>query len=96
MDKTKMNYWIDIAMAFSFVVTGITGLAIFFFMPQGQKSGQSAFLSISKQVWGDWHNWFGLLMIILMLVHLILHWDWLICMTKNMLNHKKICDNNKN
>ncbi|MBW3015577.1 DUF4405 domain-containing protein [Candidatus Woesearchaeota archaeon] len=81
--KAKTNYIIDIFLGISFIITTITGLIIFFFLPSGvQRSGYQEFLGIIKQTWSSWHEWAGIIMIVLALVHLILHWKWIVCMTK--------------
>ena len=86
MGKSKINYLIDLLMLISFVINSITGLIIFFFLPTGVKRGSyQVFLGIIKQNWVDVHNWSGLLLILLVAIHLILHWKWIVSMTKSLI-----------
>ena len=90
MEKSKINYIIDAFMAISFFVVAITGLVMFFFLPSGiQRGGYQEFLGIIKHIWIDIHNWSGIILIILVIVHLILHWNWIISMTKNVWSKKE-------
>ncbi|MBT6995197.1 DUF4405 domain-containing protein [Candidatus Woesearchaeota archaeon] len=89
MDKTKLNYWIDVGLLISFLGAGITGII--------------KLKAIATQLgleWGDplmktlstIHDWSGIVMVLLVLVHLILHWDWIVCETKNIFSKKEVCE----
>ena len=85
MKKSKINYFIDLLMLISFVINSITGLILFFFLPTGVRGeGYQVFLGIMKQNWINLHNRSGLLLILLVAIHLILHWDWIVSMTKSL------------
>ena len=89
MGKAKINYFIDILMLIFFTINSITGLIIFFFLPTGVKRGAyQEFLGIIKQNWSNLHNWSGLLLLLLIAIHLILHWKWIISMTKSLVQKK--------
>ena len=83
MDKVKRNYWIDILMFISIAITAVTGIVLFIILPSGKRSGWETFLGITKAIWVDVHTWAGLIFIALVLIHLILHWKWILAMTKN-------------
>jgi protein-S-isoprenylcysteine O-methyltransferase Ste14 len=89
MVKPIINYIIDFLMTISFIVTAITGLIIFFFLPSGVKQGSyQTFLGIIKGTWSSIHDWSGIIFIILVVLHFVLHWNWLINMTKNIFSSK--------
>ena len=90
MEKSKLNYIVDVLMGVAFVIASITGLVVFFFLPSGVKQGRYLeFLGIIKGTWTAWHNWAGIIIIVLVLVHLILHWKWMVNMTKSFFGGKK-------
>jgi cytochrome b subunit of formate dehydrogenase len=90
MDKNKINYIIDFLMTVSFIFVAISGLVIFFFLPSGvRQGGWQEFWGIEKNVWTDIHNWSGIVFVVLVLLHFILHWQWLVCMTKNIFSNEK-------
>jgi len=83
MDKLKLNYIVDVLMAVSFAITALTGLLMFIYFPSGvSRGGYQEFLGIIKHNWSAIHNLTGISMIFLVLIHLILHFKWLVNMTK--------------
>lgn len=93
MNKAKINYYVDFLLLLAFIGTAKTGLFLFFFMPSGvRQSGRQVFMGIAKSTWVDIHNWLGIAMVVAVIVHYLLHWDWLVCMTKSLFA-KKIKNN---
>ncbi len=88
MAKQKINYWIDFLMIVLFIIVGVTGVVLFF-MPSGPRTSLSSFLGIIKHTWGEIHNWVGLGLIVVILIHFLLHWNWFVCMTRNIFKNKK-------
>jgi hypothetical protein len=80
MKKAKLNYWIDVSIAITFVLSAISGLV--FLLPVGFESG---ILGISYSLWNQLHTWSSVGMIAGVLAHLMLHWKWIASMTKKML-----------
>ena len=82
MNRTKLNYWIDIGLAISFFVCFYTGLVKW----PGLVNiiGISAYKVLSFKNISMLHNWSGLLMGLLVIIHLALHWKWIVSVTKNM------------
>lgn len=76
MSKTKINYWVDLVIALAFVFSAVSGI-IFLFPISG-----SPVLGISYNIWDRIHTWGSLLMIVGVLAHLVLHWKWIVAMTK--------------
>ena len=87
MNKAKLNYWIDIGLAISFFICFITGLIKW---PGLIKIiGVSIYKVLYVKNISMLHDWSGLTMGLLVLLHLALHWKWIVCMTKNMVSRKK-------
>ena len=84
MKKAKLNYWIDVGLAVTFVLSAISGLV--FLPPADFRSG---ILGISYSLWNQLHIWSSVGMIAGVLAHLVLHWKWITNMTKKMLFPKK-------
>ena len=78
MNKTKINYWVDLVIALAFVLSAVSGI-VFLFPP----SASSTVLGIGFRVWDQIHIWGSLLMIAGVLAHLVLHWKWIVAMTKS-------------
>ncbi len=91
-DRSKVNYVVNFLAFLSFVISALSGLAIKFFMPSGVRQGKfQEFFGIEKSVWSGIHEWFGILLVILVVIHLVLHWNWIVCMTKSFFQTDK-CD----
>ncbi|MFH1248822.1 MAG: DUF4405 domain-containing protein [archaeon] len=89
MEKGVFNYLIDILMAITFVFSATTALVIFFFLPEGVRQGRyQEFLGLTKGTWSFVHTWAGIAFIVLLIIHFILHWNWLICMSKSIFRNK--------
>ena len=80
MNKLKLNYWIDVGLAISFFVCFLTGLIKW---PGLIKIvGVSAYRTLSFSNISILHDWSGLIMGFLVLIHLALHWSWIVAVTK--------------
>jgi predicted ferric reductase len=85
MSKNKLNFLVDFLALLSFLVTAKTGLIIFFFLPDGVRQGRyQEFFGIAKSTYSAIHDWAGIILIILVVIHLILHWQWIVCSIKNL------------
>lgn len=85
MQKAKLNYIIDVLLGISFLVVGITGII--------KMSMISSALGLTYPFLRDSgfnfvHDWSGILMIVFAIIHIALHWNWIVGMTKLMLNKK--------
>ncbi len=105
--KLKIKLGIDIAMILSFLINMFTGVAVFFGLVTNggfrQNRGFNIFnmqdlanLGI-KGYFKLIHNWSGIIIIILILIHLILNWDTFWCYLKNsfLKNSFSFLKNNK-
>jgi len=87
MNKLKLNYWIDFGLLVSFLIVTLTGIIKF------RALGLYPILGFSGI--SIWHDWAGIVMAVLVLVHLILHWGWIINETKCMFKNKEVCEDIK-
>jgi cytochrome b subunit of formate dehydrogenase len=88
--KVKINYALDAAIAFAFILTAVSGVVFLFLGSGGYQGGRNPgfraeVLGIARSTWSDLHVWVGLVMIAGILVHLLLHWQWIVCVTQRML-----------
>lgn len=83
MDKLKLNYIVDIGLIIAIVVSFITGIVryseLYAFL--GINYGQVLRLLPTYEI-RIIHDWMGVIFGILVLIHLILNWKWLVSMTK--------------
>ena len=82
MNRTKLNYWIDVGLALSFFTCFITGLIKWPGLVR--VIGTSAYKIIHVKNISMLHDWSGLIMGLLVIIHLALHWKWIVVVTKSM------------
>jgi len=76
--RTALNFWIDLLTGISFLILLGTSSLMKFVLPPGTCDGDGVkvWLGHSRHWWGDIHFWVAVLMLILMVVHVWLHWGW--------------------
>lgn len=89
MSKTKLNYLLDVVIAFAFILSALTGVVFLFAGSGGYQGGRNPgfrteILGIDRSIWSGLHTWVSLVMIAGVLIHLVLHWNWVLCMTRRM------------
>jgi hypothetical protein len=70
MNKAKLNYKLFWILLGLFILNGLTGIVKLF--------------NIKGPILNNIHDWAGLVLIIVLIVHIILHWKWIITMTKRI------------
>lgn len=85
MKKTDVNYIVDVILTIVLAIVGISGVILYLFFESGiRRGGYQTFLGITKHTWSFYHEYLGLFMVILMILHLLLHFNWMVCMTKKL------------
>lgn len=77
--RNTLNYVLDGTIGLAFLLAALTGLV--FLLPEAAGDGSRTVLGLSRGGWSDLHTWVGLMLAAGMVVHLALHWRWIVCMT---------------
>lgn len=84
--QTQQNWWIDAALFIGAVVSALSGIYFLFLPSGGYQGGRNPLYNIqilfARQTWDDLHTWGGVAMIIAAIVHLGIHWSWVVNMTR--------------
>jgi hypothetical protein len=80
VNKARVNYWVDVATGLAFVMSAVSGIVLL--LPASLADGQLRMLGVSYQAWNQLHTWSSLLMVAGALIHVALHWQWVVSMTK--------------
>ncbi|HSL94441.1 MAG TPA: 4Fe-4S dicluster domain-containing protein [Thermoleophilia bacterium] len=81
--KAMTNYVVDLIIAAAFIGAAVSGIV--FLLPTAWVStsrGDPAMLGVGMAVWRTLHEWSSLIMIGGVLLHTVLHWRWVVAMTK--------------
>jgi len=94
MSKTKLNYLLDVVIAVAFIASALTGIVFLFAGSGGYQGGrnpafQTEILGLNRSLWSDLHTWVSLVMMGGIAIHLVLHWNWIVCMTKRMFENPR-------
>lgn len=76
MKKANLLFFTDTAALILFVILAATGTLIYLILPPGTGHG-SQIWGLERHAWGTLHFWVAVAFIILMTVHLFLHWGWI-------------------
>ena len=92
--KAQINYWIDVIIGIAFFLSVLSGLVLFLGPSGGYEGGRNpaygrTVLLLGRHTWGELHTWSSIAMAAGVFGHLILHWNWILCMTKKLLRIKR-------
>lgn len=98
MKRSSLNFIIDLVALLNLLGLITTGFIIKYILPPGS-GGRGRQLhdghgrehikdlwSMTRHEWGDIHFYLALLFVILMIVHIILHWSWIKNYCKSLLD----------
>ena len=77
MHKATWHYWLDLSMGLVAVLLAISSFLLWVVFPRGYSAARTAWVLI--------HKWSGLALGVLVLLHVVLHWQWLARMTRREL-----------
>ena len=78
MKRVTINAIVDIGCLITFIPSLITGLVLYFVLPEGSGRGSSwaTYLGIARNQWVTMHNYTSLVFAALLIIHLLLHWKF--------------------
>lgn len=77
MNRTIINIIIDLVAALLFLGMIATGYLLRYPLPPGSNKSHSLW-GLTRHQWGDIHFWISLGLLAVLLVHLALHWNWIV------------------
>ncbi len=76
MNRTNLNFIIDVVALVGFVVLTTTGVLMRYILPPG--SGHySTIWSLDRHEWAGIHFWISVAFLVILAFHLVLHWRWI-------------------
>ena len=86
---TRNNWLLDSLLLISGLIAMVSGIYFLFFPIGGYQGGRNPaynlILIFTRHTWDDLHTWSGVAMIMIITIHLSLHWHWVVNMTRRML-----------
>lgn len=90
MKRTALNLLIDFLAALSFVGMIATGYILRFPLPPGTNKSLVLW-GLSRHQWGGVHSWISLVLLIVLLIHLVLHWQWVVSVVARQFGSANPC-----
>jgi len=86
--QTRNNWLIDAAVLVGGLLTAFSGVYFLFLPVGGYQGGRNALYDVTiffdRSTWDDLHTWGGVVMIMALVVHFAVHWQWVVMMGKRM------------
>ncbi|MFZ1745452.1 MAG: DUF4405 domain-containing protein [Nitrospirales bacterium] len=74
MSRNERNFWLDMDIFVSLLITTITGFVLWLVIPHNL---DIVFLGFSRSGWIAVHIYFGVVGLAGIVLHVVWHWDWL-------------------
>ncbi len=75
MRRTTLNFAVEIVTFLAALGMIATGLIVRWVLPPGSGSRRELW-SLTRHEWGDVHFWLAVGLVVLAVVHIALHWNW--------------------
>jgi len=96
MTKAKTYFVLAISMVILGMAEAISGFVLWLAFPSGRGGGggrgwgsgggeELTYWAISRHTWIDIHDWVAVALVALVIIHVIMHWKWIVRMTKSLL-----------
>jgi hypothetical protein len=91
ISKGKFLFILVILAFISFLLLAASGILLWVVIPKGSTGGGHGAGSVEytliwdRHVWTDIHNWTSVAFIVVIILHIYMHWKWLWRQTKSLL-----------
>lgn len=86
--QTQQNWLIDAAVFAGALLAGLTGIYFLYLPSGGYEGGRNPAYGLSilfgRGTWSDLHTWGGVLMILAVVIHFAIHWQWVKMMSRRI------------
>jgi ABC-type dipeptide/oligopeptide/nickel transport system permease subunit len=91
--KATRNYVLALLMALLALFQAVSGFVLWLVLPGGYMGGRGAAVGRgtflwSRATWLNLHDWTAVALVVIVVVHVILHWGWIVRMTRSYFSQK--------
>lgn len=78
MKKSEVLFILAVLLFLLSLIEAISGFLLWLVIPRGGgKQGiDQVFWSLSRDTWIDIHDWAAVALVLIIIIHIILHWNW--------------------
>ncbi len=88
--QTQINWFIDTILLISAILAALTGIYLLYLPSGGYQGGRNPLYGVrilfNRSTWNDLHTWGGVLMIAAAAIHFAIHWNWVVSMSRRIVN----------
>ena len=87
--KAKANFLVDTAIMLAFLGEVVSGIVLWIVLPSGGFRGGLGVDTLrvfifDRAAWRELHNWLAVTMVAGIGLHVVLHWNWIVCTVRRM------------
>ncbi len=96
MKKVTQNYFVFLSLFILGLIEAVSGFVLWLALPQGggwqggRAGGGAEFWALSRHNWIDIHDWAAVAIMAVIIIHLIMHWKWIVYATRRVFQNKKL------
>ncbi len=87
MKKTKLQFGLVLTLFGLGIVEAFSGFVLWLALPSGGGWGrrgiEQVFWTLPRYTWIDIHDWVAVALIVIVVVHLAMHWKWIVRMMRS-------------
>jgi hypothetical protein len=83
MNRTKINYLVNIPLLIQSLIVSLSGVLLLY------GGRHITLMGLDGREWLYLHEQIGILMVAFSVLHIALHWKWMICTTRNFVHSGK-------
>ena len=87
--KTRRNWEVDAALLVSAILVSLSGIYFLYFVIGGYQGGRNPMYGMTvlfeRHTWDTLHTWTGVAMILAAVMHIAIHWKWILSTLKRTL-----------
>jgi hypothetical protein len=82
MRKSDTFFILAVTMFLLSLIEALSGFLLWLVIPRGggKRGLEEAFWSLSRDTWIDIHDWAAVGLLVIVIIHIIFHWKWLVHM----------------
>ena len=91
MRRKTQHYILFVILFLLGLFQAVSGFILWFGLARGGGQGRgwgggtaTTFWSLTRHTWTDIHSWVAVALLVIIITHLILHWKWIVYVTKSL------------
>jgi hypothetical protein len=90
MRKALRNYILVALLVLASLFETVSGFVLWFVLPRGggfmggRNVSAVATFGWDRNTWLDLHNWGAVALVVIVIIHVVWHWGWIVRMTKSL------------